>query len=198
METFWLLILLGVFASLVMYQAFQAAKDEQAPQTIDSTPKDEKRRVAVECFPEAKVWRVIDGDTVIVGMQRRQRITIRLAAIDAPEDGQPGGEAATVALIRMIGGKVVRVETHEEDCYGRTVATLYVRFGSRWVNVNERMVTLGHAWVLRRYYAYLPHHRRVKLNALERWARRKSLGLWQDKEPIAPWIWRRREDYIAA
>ena len=70
---------------------------------------------------------------------------------------------------------------------------IYVQHGhgSEWMNVNERMVTLGHAWVMRRFYNHLPKDRQQKLNRLERWARSKMVGLWQTPDPIPPWMWRK-------
>ncbi len=133
----------------------------------------------------------MDGDTVIVA-KARQKISIRLSSIDCPEDGQEWGDIATAGLIKLIGGKHVQVEGHGMDHYGRTIATLYVHNDndSTWMDVNERMVTLGHAWVMRRYYKHLPKHRQTKLNDLERWAKSKRVGLWKLPDPIPPWKWR--------
>ena len=143
-------------------------------------------------LPRYKVERVIDGDTVIVS-SFRQKLTVRLSSIDCPEDGQEWGNIATAGLIKMIGGQHVHVEIHDSDHYERTIATLYV-FGARdskWTNVNERMVTLGHAWVMRKYYDHLPKQRQNQLNKLERWAKSKRVGLWKSPDPIPPWNWRR-------
>jgi endonuclease YncB( thermonuclease family) len=59
-----------------------------------------------------------------------------------------------------------------------------------WVNVNERMVTLGHAWVMRKFYDHLPDDRQRNLNRLEAWARSKKVGLWRTPSPVPPWRWR--------
>ena len=135
---------------------------------------------------------MIDGDTVIVS-NRKNKLTIRLDSIDCPEDGQVWGDNATAGLIKLIGGKHVHVEIHTTDHYGRMVATLYVldKNGSEWINVNEKMVVKGHAWVMRKYYKHLPEHRQIKLNRLERWARSKKVGLWRLPNPVPPWNWRR-------
>lgn len=73
------------------------------------------------------------------------------------------------------------------------MATIYVesRTDSTLVNVNERLVTLGHAWVMRRFYDQLPPDRKVQLNRLERWAKSKRVGLWSTSNPVPPWKWRR-------
>lgn len=145
----------------------------------------------IENFPEVKVEHIIDGDTVIV-VKNWHKIKIRLDSIDCPEDSQQWGDTAKYGLVKLIGGRKVRLEEHGTDCYERNLATLYVRHGngSEWMNVNERMVTLGHAWVMRRFYGHLPKDRKDKLNRLERWARSKKVGLWKTPNPIPPWKWR--------
>ena len=117
---------------------------------------------------------------------------IRLDSIDCPEDGQPWGNTAAYGLIKLIGGRKVRLEEHGLDFHGRTLATIYVRHanGEEWVNVNERMVILGHAWVMYKFYDHLPKDRQDKLNRLENWARSKKVGLWRTQSPIPPWQWR--------
>lgn len=143
-------------------------------------------------LPLVKVVHVVDGDTVIVSRGWTE-ITVRLDAIDCPEDGQPWGDTAKYGLIKMIGGRGVRLEEHGVDIHGRTLATIYVHSprDGQWLNVNERMVTLGHAWVMRRLYDHLPKDRQDKLNRLERWARTKKVGLWKSPNPVPPWKWRR-------
>jgi endonuclease YncB( thermonuclease family) len=142
-------------------------------------------------FRTAKVDYVIDGDTVVVSSTWK-KTKIRLDSIDCPEDGQPWGDIATAGLIKMIGGRKVQIEEHGEDHYGRVLATIYVQNGreSGLINVNEKMVAKGHAWVMRRYYNHLPQHRKDKLNRIEKWARMKKVGLWKTPQPIPPWRWR--------
>ena len=158
-------------------------------ETIESLTSEKTPNIAG--FPKFRVKHVVDGDTVIISTFR-QKLTVRLDSIDCPEDGQEWGGVATAGLIKMIGGKHVHVEEHTIDHYGRTVATLYVHSDkdSKWLNVNERMVTLGHAWVMRKYYTHLPKHRQAQLNKLERWAKSKRVGLWKLPDPIPPWKWR--------
>lgn len=140
----------------------------------------------------ARVARVIDGDTVDVTTEGR-RIRIRLDSIDCPEDGQPWGDVAKYGLIKLIGGKSVSLEYHGLDHHGRTLATIYLsqRRDAKLVNVNERMVALGHAWVMRQFYSHLPRDRQVSLNRIESWARSKRVGLWRSANPTPPWNWRR-------
>ena len=139
----------------------------------------------------ARVHRVIDGDTVVIATGWR-KLTIRLDSIDCPEYGQYWGDIAKYGLIKMIRGRRIRFEEHAQDKYGRTLATIYVQQndGAEWINVNERMVTLGHAWVSRHLYSHLPKDRQNELNWLERWARSKRIGLWKDADAVPPWKYR--------
>lgn len=120
-------------------------------------------------FRTAKVQRVLDGDTVIV-TTRWRKLVIRLGAIDCPEYGQHWGDTAKYGLVKLIRGRTIRIEEHTVDTYGRMVATIYVQSDGKreWLNVNARMVMLGHAWVYRRFYTHLPKHRRDELNRLEK------------------------------
>lgn len=142
-------------------------------------------------LPKAQVIHVLDGDTVILSRNPGD-IRVRLDSIDCPEDGQHWGDTAKYGLIKLIGNKIVHLEEHGLDGYGRTLATLYVWHPERnlWLNVNERMVTLGHAWVMRQFYDHLPQDRQAQLNRLERWARSKRVGLWATSNPTPPWTWR--------
>ena len=142
-------------------------------------------------YNEAKVAHIIDGDTVVV-VRGWERYTVRLDSIDCPENGQHWGDTAKYGLIKLIGGKKVRLEEHGFDIYGRLLATIYVEHAHKaaWINVNERMVSLGHAWVMRGFFGHLPKDRQSKLNRLEWWAKSKKVGLWRTPNPVPPWRWR--------
>ena len=146
----------------------------------------------IKNLPKVRVKHVIDGDTIII-LKGWSEIRIRLDSIDCPEDGQYWGDIAKYGLIKLIGGRNVRLEEHGSDCHGRTLATIYIPHKNKdeWLNVNERMVTLGHAWVMRRFYDHLPKDRQNKLNHLEKWAKSKKIGLWHAPNPIPPWEWRK-------
>lgn len=146
-------------------------------------------------LPKVRTVTVIDGDTVIVS-NGWYDTTIRLDSIDCPENGQHWGNTAKFGLIKLIGGQNVRIEEHGVDVHGRMLATIYKYDENKkeWLNVNERMVMLGHAWVMRLFYDHLPQDRQTKLNRLENWAKSKKVGLWQDENPIPPWTWRKNAD----
>ena len=160
------------------------------PETHAATTPDMKQYIAN--IPRYKVEQVIDGDTITVSTLEDEK-RIRLDSIDCPEDGQDWGGIAKDGLIKLIGDKHVHAEEYETDRLGRTIATLYVEDGStsNWINVNDKMVELGHAWVMRQYYDHLPKDRRAELDKLESSAKLNKLGLWESLNPIPPWDWRK-------
>ncbi len=126
-----------------------------------------------------KVVTVADGDTVTVLADRRE-VRVRLAGIDAPERGQPHARAARQSLASLVAGRTVTVHGRGQDVYGRLLGELRVDV----LDVNAEQVRRGYAWVFRRY-SHDPH-----LLALEAEAKAARRGLWQDPNPVEPWLWR--------
>jgi endonuclease YncB( thermonuclease family) len=107
----------------------------------------------------------------------------RAAGIDAPETKQPFGTKARERLAELTLRKVVRVNVHSHDQYGRLLADIEAAGQS----VNRRMVADGMAWHYARY------SKDAGLAAAEREARAARRGLWADKAPVSPWKWRASE-----
>lgn len=132
---------------------------------------------------EGWVERVSDGDTVRLSVVGRETITVRLYGIDAPERDQPHGDIAAQALAHKIDGARVTAVRVDTDQYGRLVATLF-KDGE---NINLQMVSEGHAWW---YQSYA--RREQALSDAEQNARTARRGLWTDRNPTEPWVWRQR------
>jgi len=127
---------------------------------------------------------VIDGDTVLFrpdhySAASRAFLKLRLAGIDAPETGQPHGEAATQALRMLALKRRAVADIVATDVYGRKVGHLEIG----GADVNRDMVRRGHAWAS-------PRAAR-DLRAAEAEARRLRAGLWADADAVPPWVWRR-------
>ncbi len=133
---------------------------------------------------------IADGDTFTLLTADKNQIKIRLAEIDAPENGQPYGNRARQALSELVYGQNVRVEVQTKDRYGRTVGRTYVDD----LDVCAEMVRRGAAWVYREYAI------EQRLFALEQQARDAEKGLWGISEArnLAPWEWRRQGNQATA
>ena len=131
----------------------------------------------------ARVVAVTDGDTLTVeAAGARQRV--RLYGIDAPETGQPHGDASRQSLAALVQGKAVELQVVGTDRHGRTVARVFVD----GVDANLAMVQNGWAWHARRYDI------RSELKEAEAIARGARRGLWADRTPVQPWEWRRSRE----
>jgi len=125
--------LVAVGVALVL--AVAASREDEAPGT------------------DARVERVVDGDTIIIGLEgRRERV--RLIGIDAPEIGHDGapsdcyGQASARLLRRLADGRVVEVRPGREqrDRFGRLLA--YVRLGGAPDDLQTTMLREGAARTL--------------------------------------------------
>lgn len=126
-----------------------------------------------------KVISVTDGDTIKILTPEREQIKIRLYGIDAPEKKQPYGADAKRFLSDLVAGKNVRIEERGKNRYKRTLGIVYLKDN----DINEILVLNGYAWAFTKYSKIY--------ESQERQARNKGLGLWQDKNPIKPEIWRK-------
>ncbi len=126
------------------------------------------------------VVEVIDGDTFKATLNA-QRVTIRIARIDAPEIGQPYGDSAAIFTGRKLLGKRVDVRRWSWDKYGRIVGDVFTSQRKRFA---DEIVAAGLAW---HYRAYSSDE---NLQSLENKARAARVGLWRDSQPVAPWAYR--------
>lgn len=132
---------------------------------------------------EARVRRVIDGDTIELSDGR----LLRYIGVDTPElryrDGQrwvydpePFGKEALAANRRWVENRQVRLEldVQTHDRYGRLLAYVYVEDKM----VNAELLKEGFAQVL----TIPPNVRHAELfRKLSKQAREERRGLWADK-----------------
>ncbi|MES2650624.1 MAG: thermonuclease family protein [Bacteroidota bacterium] len=131
----------------------------------------------------AKVIRVMDGDTM-EALYKNKPIKIRLAHIDCPEkrSTQPFNNQAKKALSDLCFGQQVTIYAENYDRYGRLIAIV---LNNKKQIVNQEMIKRGMAWHFKRYSSDQLYAK------LELVARKDKIGLWKDKNPIAPWKWRK-------
>jgi len=138
--------------------------------------------------------RVVDGDTFYLKTGSDNSIKVRMAFIDAPELNQPFGKDAK-AFLKKIEGQKVAIDVKSKDRYGRHVAILF----HRNADINLLMIENGYAWVYTKYLKYASIPMRNKYLQAETLAKENALGLWQTRNYIAPWEWRKhsRKGYRA-
>ena len=132
---------------------------------------------------KGKVVKVQDGDTITVLVGKTEH-KIRLADIDCPEKNQAYGQKAKQFTSDLVFGKKVKVQYKEKDRYQRILGTVYTSSGK---NLNKELLKAGLAW----HYKHFSKDK--SLAALEEDARNAKKGLWADKNPTAPWNFRKKK-----
>jgi endonuclease YncB( thermonuclease family) len=130
---------------------------------------------------EGTVVKVADGDMITVLDSNRQQHRARIAGIDAPEKGQPFGNASRKSLSATVSGKEERVEFQKYDRYGRIVGKVWVAPldcppCGKTVDVGLAQPTMGMAW----WYRYYTHEQssqdQTRYEFAEKDARAKKAG----------------------
>ncbi|MNO80025.1 Endonuclease YncB precursor [compost metagenome] len=129
---------------------------------------------------EAKVTRVVDGDTMKLTIDGKKE-TVRLLLVDTPEsvnpdipEPQPFAIEASNFAKKMLTNKDVQIEldVSERDKYGRLLGYLYID-GKMF---NEILLEQGYARVA---YVFAPNTKYVDpFRAIQDEAREKGIGIW--------------------
>jgi endonuclease YncB( thermonuclease family) len=128
-----------------------------------------------------KVVSVTDGDTISV-MRDGEAVKVRLSGIDCPEKKQAYGERAKQFTSDLAFGKTVSVSYSSKDRYGRIRGEVLLPGGKV---LNQELVRAGYAW------HYTQYSKDRTLAALEEEARKARRGLWQERDPVPPWEFRK-------
>lgn len=144
---------------------------------------------AAEVF-EGTVKSVLSGDRFEVQIGDEKK-TIRLVGVSALQKGQPYCGEAMNYLKEVLEGQTVKI-----DLFGsanlltqkanKQELSAYVYFDGDCINC--KLIELGFAWAN-------PIFNRRNENLLEAQAtaRQEGRGLWAAPDPIAPWLWLRRQ-----
>ena len=137
-----------------------------------------------ETIESVLVEKIIDGDSLLV-RSGNKRMEIRLWGIDTPEYRQPYSKKAKKLTRKLLEGKVVNLYIKDRDKYGRLVAMVTTE---NQESANEILIKKGLAWV---HIRYCQDSICDSWRSLQDKARAKRLGLWREKNPVAPWVWKR-------
>jgi endonuclease YncB( thermonuclease family) len=127
-----------------------------------------------------------DGDSFVV-LDGKTQHPIRIAGIDAPEHGQPYGNASKRNLSRHIFNRNVAARCYKRDRFGRNVCRVFVDRGQ---DVGLEQVRAGLAWWLRDHAIEQTPEEQGGYQGAEDAARVTRRGLWKDAKPVPPWEWR--------
>ncbi|SHH89009.1 Endonuclease YncB, thermonuclease family [Flavobacterium frigidimaris] len=132
-----------------------------------------------------KIIRIKDGDTVVLLDSDNNQITLRLAEVDCPESSQAFGKKSKEFTSNEVGNKMVSYKIINTDRYGRYIAKIF--YNNKYLS--EEIIRNGYGWHYKQY------SKSKKLSDLEINARNKKIGLWNDKKPIEPYMYRKMNKY---
>ncbi len=185
-EWYSILVVGLVFLLASSLSACETAPSSAPPTQPSSTDESSAQDQPATTLVEAKVVRVIDGDTIEVNI-KGSLYKVRYIGIDTPETVHPQkpveyfGKEASEKNRELIEGKIVRLEkdVSETDKYGRLLRYVWIDD----VMVNAELVRLGYAQVA----TYPPDIKYQDLFLrLQREAREAGLGLWAEPLPPTP------------
>ncbi len=131
-----------------------------------------------------KVVKIIDGDTFL--LKSNDRIfKIRLYGVDAPELVQYYGKEAKRLIENLSYEKQVTAYVRYNDPYGRLVGKVILDDGSV---LNEILIVNGAVW----WYRHYSKNEKV-FQVLEKYAQKNKIGLWEQENPVAPWVYRKNK-----
>lgn len=134
-----------------------------------------------------RIVAIADGDTVTLLDANKQQHKIRLSGIDAPERKQAFGNVSRQHLAKIVFGKEVTAECPKTDRYRRWICTIEVD----GIDANLAQVTAGMAWHYKAYQRDQRPDDRTRYAVAEERAQEEKRGLWVDRNPVAPWEFRK-------
>ena len=152
---------------------------------LNNPPLGSTKEARLSSMLQARVLRVIDGDTITVSIanprpiQLKPQETIRFLGIDAPETSTSPrpedyyGEEAKAYASKLLTGKPVLLafDWDLRDKYGRLLAYIYLKDGTC---INLRLVEQGYAQTYVRY----PFQFMDEFTQAQTAAKKQRRGLW--------------------
>ena len=129
-----------------------------------------------------KVVTVIDGNTLEIFTNEKETYKILLFGIDSPELGQDYGEEAKRFLEKLTLNKSISVEIQGKDRLGNRLGIVMID----GEDPREKLLEEGLAWTAERNPI-------VEFENIKEKSREKGKGLWKEKDPTPPWIFRRQQ-----
>ncbi|MDH4091353.1 MAG: thermonuclease family protein [Cyclobacteriaceae bacterium] len=132
---------------------------------------------------KGKVVKVIDGNTFQVKGEDKQMHKILLMGIDSPELEQEFGREAKKFLEKLILGKTVTLDFKGTDRFGNPLVDVRID-GTKDPRIE--LLKEGLAWTTE-------NNPPANLEQYRSSAQLRNKGLWQQRNPIPPWIFRKEK-----
>jgi len=130
---------------------------------------------------------ITDGDTLTLLDASNQQHKIRIAGIDSPEKAQDFGQKAKSNLSALAFDQPATADCRKRDRYQREICVVKVA----GLDIGLEQVRTGMAWWYRQYISDQSPKERTDYEQAEFNAKVRRLGLWNSKNPIPPWDWRK-------
>jgi endonuclease YncB( thermonuclease family) len=130
---------------------------------------------------------IADGDTLTLLDSSKQQHRIRLAGIDAPEKNQDFGQKSKANLSAMAFNRTASADCRKRDRYQREVCVVTVD----GKDLGLEQIRVGMAWWYRKYAKEQSPQNRTDYEQAELIAKVRRHGLWDSKNQVPPWEWRR-------
>ncbi len=129
---------------------------------------------------------VFDGDTVKL-RDKDGEFKLRITDIDAPERSQAYGKKSRRALTQLCKGRdiLVTAQLTGMDKYQRYLG----RLQCNQIDVSLYLTERGLAWHNSKYSSD------VSIYQAQQQAQLNKIGLWQEPNPIPPWVWRQQHGH---
>ncbi len=136
-----------------------------------------------------RATRVHDGDSFALLTVDGRRLQIRVSGIDAPEKGQAFADRSRRHLSALLVQQDLLIAPIKNDVYGRVVAAV----SADGQDVGLAQLRAGMAWHFRRYARDQSIEQRQAYARAEAQAREVRAGLWRDRDPLEPWLFREKQ-----
>ncbi len=130
--------------------------------------------------------RVLDGDSLMLYDVGGQRLSVRLAGIDAPERGQAFSDRSLKNLKSLVADCQPEAKCQKIDRYGRSICQVFCDRR----DLGLAQLEAGLAWHFSRYAHEQPIDQRSQYFDAQQKAQADGLGLWRDASAVAPWTFR--------
>ncbi len=135
-----------------------------------------------------KVVSVIDGNTIEFLSSENESFKLILTGIDCPELDQDFGEEAKQFLETLLFGKEGVVLIERKDRMGNRVGSIQI---NNQRDPRQELLENGLAWTTEKNSSHAFDEIKVQ-------AKHLGKGLWSQKNPTAPWVYRRQQSMLIA